>query len=243
MTLTVCIQGLDGMVLASDSRATYGDPRGITAQNDTVKKVYILSKHVGMTIAGANEIGEKLKDEISKEVTEKNIDGATNVLEVVRRIVKERYDDWFKGFLIQPLQIGISEKPQRPNLIILIGGYDINEKGEIGVQRIYSLNSPTNFAPHLHNTKFALSGVPQYATYLLNRLYSPNMKINNLVKLAAYVISETATQDGKVGGPIQIVTITPEGCKELSTEEVNKIIEKNTEYARYLKNLFLKEGE
>jgi len=39
MTLTVCIEGSDGMVLASDSRGTFGDPRGLTAQNDTIKKI------------------------------------------------------------------------------------------------------------------------------------------------------------------------------------------------------------
>jgi hypothetical protein len=31
------------MVLAADSRGTFGDPRGVTAQNDAMQKVCLLS--------------------------------------------------------------------------------------------------------------------------------------------------------------------------------------------------------
>lgn len=49
MTLTVCLKGKDGMVLASDSRGTFGDPRRVTAQNDNMKKLYAVSKYVGVS--------------------------------------------------------------------------------------------------------------------------------------------------------------------------------------------------
>ena len=52
MTLTVGLQGHDGIVIASDSRGTFGDPREITAQNDTIKKVYLV-RNVGISQAGA----------------------------------------------------------------------------------------------------------------------------------------------------------------------------------------------
>lgn len=38
MTLTLCIIAKDGVVLASDSRATVGDPRGQTAVNEPVHR-------------------------------------------------------------------------------------------------------------------------------------------------------------------------------------------------------------
>lgn len=34
MTLLIALKGKDGLVMASDNRGTFGDPRGVTAQND-----------------------------------------------------------------------------------------------------------------------------------------------------------------------------------------------------------------
>lgn len=51
MTLTVCLQGKDAIVAASDSRGTFADPRGVTAQNDNIKKVYLVG-NVAICSAG-----------------------------------------------------------------------------------------------------------------------------------------------------------------------------------------------
>jgi hypothetical protein len=45
MTLVVAIKARDGIVLAGDSRGTIGDPRGLTAINDTQQKVHHLGNH------------------------------------------------------------------------------------------------------------------------------------------------------------------------------------------------------
>ncbi len=57
MTLLVALKGSDGLALAADSRGTFGDPRGITAQNDTMEKAFIVSPHVAVLLAGAGELG------------------------------------------------------------------------------------------------------------------------------------------------------------------------------------------
>ena len=64
-----------------------------------------------------------------------------------------------------------------------------------------------DFAPQLALGTM-LAGVPQYATYLLHRLYDRGMGLQSLKALAAYLISETASQDPKVGGPIKMAQIT-----------------------------------
>jgi len=68
MTLCVCIKGKDGMVLASDSRGTFGDPRAVTAQNDNMKKLYLVSKYVGVILAGSGELGAMVMNEISDKI-------------------------------------------------------------------------------------------------------------------------------------------------------------------------------
>lgn len=237
LTLVVCLKGKDGMVLASDSRGTFGNPLSITAQNDTMKKLYGVSKYVGVLFAGQGELGANIINEIQKEIVEKKKEGVTPVMKLIRDILIKRFDEWFKGFQITRVQG--STAPVRPTLVVIVGGYDLDKDGKPVIQRIYSLNCHNNFAPMLHDYGFALEGVPQYALYLLNRLYNPNSSVKNLLPLAAYVITETASQDGKVGGPVQLLKmLLNEGCVTLNSEEINKIIESNITRSKTLKVSF-----
>ena len=235
MSLIVCLRGSDGLVLASDSRGTFGDPRGVTAQNDNQKKVYTLSKYVSCAIAGSGEIGARLMDELIGTIKQRNVEGASGVVSIVREIVKQRYDEWFARFLIQP--VGGAQQPVRPDLVLILGGYDY--EGKTTRQRIYQLLAGLDFAPMLHDYGFALNGVAQYALYLLNRLYVADSPIARLIPLAAYVITETASQDGKVGGPVQITTVRPEhGCTELSVSDINTILAENRTRSEALRQSF-----
>ena len=225
------------MILASDSRGTFGDPRGVTAQNDNMRKLYAVSKYVGVVVAGSGELGATIMDEIPDRIRNSNVEGVTPVMSEIRKILIERFDQWFKGFSIVPIQ-GVPN-PVRPTLVVIVGGYEVDAQGKPTVQKIYSLNCHNNFAPMLHDYGYALNGVAQYALYLLNRLYTQNLTVEKLLPLGAYVITETASQDGKVGGPVQLMKITPnEGCVILKTEEINRILQDNNLRTEKLKMLF-----
>jgi len=236
MTLIICAKGKDGMVFASDSRGTFGDPAtGVTAQNDTMKKVFRINNNSVLMSAGSGEVGAKLVDDILK-VIDINM-SVTEVMEQVSRIAKEKYDKWFQKLplIINPANPNITAPP-RPSLGIIIGGYETAK--ELKDSKIFSLMSQFDFAPFLHDYGFALQGVPQYALYLMNRLYSEDMKIEQLKHLLAYVITETATQDGRVGGPLRMAIINSTETKELSREEVEEIKKQNEENSKRLRSLF-----
>lgn len=237
MSLIVSLRGANGMVLASDSRGTFGDPRGVTAQNDSMKKVFKLSKYVGALVAGSGEIGATIMNELTKLVEEQKLEAVSAILDIARTTVKSRYDSWFSRFLIQPIQG--AQQPVRPDLNLIISGYEMDSNQKPLVQRNYQLVALLDFAPMLCDYGFALNGVAQYALYLLNRLYVPASPIEKLIPLAAYIITETASQDGKVGGPVQIMTIDPDkGCIPLQPEQVNKIVEQNLQRSLNLRKSF-----
>ena len=242
MTLNLILKGKDGIVLASDSRGTFGDPRGVTAQNDNMNKLYGLSKYVGVVLAGSGELGATIMDEIQKEIQKANppIEGITPVMNLVRGILMKRFNEWFAGFAVAPIQ-GMPV-PTRPTLVLIIGGYELNGEGKPTEQKIYSLNCHLNFAPMLHDYGYGLNGVAQYALYLLNRLYMPDLSVEKLLPLGAYVITETASQDGKVGGPLQMMKILPDvGCVQLGGEDINKIVQENKTRSEKLQQSFLGE--
>jgi predicted proteasome-type protease len=236
MTLTIALQGCDGLLLAADSRGTIGDPRGLTAINDDQRKIFKLSHHCGVATAGSSELAMKLVDEINRRMRTDDPTGKTApddadaVMGLTRETARACYGDWFGKF---PLD-------QRPVINFLLAGYAAGTSNRLDVPRIYLLASQIDFAPQLCARQM-LAGVPQYAIYLLHRLYDQTMTIENLLSLAVYLINETATQDPKVGGPVRIATIRPgKGFQETDEKTIGKIVKRNARAIARLRESFFK---
>lgn len=237
LTLLVALRGQNGIVAAADSRGTFGDPRGVTAQNDSQQKAHIISPHAALLAAGSGEIGAQLIGEVADLARSRQLDGATNILELLRQTARARCSEWFPHLppAVMPGAPGLA----RPEVAFIVAGYDADQTGKYVVPRIYQTVSQLDFPPMLHEYGFALTGVAQYALYLLNRLYQPGRPLNDLAALAVYAITETASQDGKVGGPVRVITISPDaGGVLLTEEEVRAINEKNLDRAAALRQSF-----
>lgn len=236
MTLLVALRGRDGIVAAADSRGTFGDPRGVTAQNDSQQKVHVVAAHAAVMIAGSGEIGTQLIQEIGNTARVRSADGVSNVVDLVREIARRRYAEWFPH--LPPAAFPGTPQLSRPDLQFVVAGYDADAEGRYTQPRLYSSGSGLDFPPSLHEYGFVLSGVAQYALYLLNRLYEADRSLEDLRNLAVYVITETASQDGKVGGPVRCVTITPDGASELTDEQVGEIHSSNARRGAALRESF-----
>src|SRR3989304_2715264 len=235
MMLLVALTGKDGIVLAADSRGTFGDPRGVTAQNDAQEKLHILAKHVAVMIAGSGEVGSVVIDIAKKEAEGNGLDWASPVMEALRATSRKQYQEWSPSVpAIQAPQLAqTGQGAVRPDLAFIVSGYE-----EDGSPKIFGLGSFMDFSPALHQYGFAVQGVAQYALYLLNRLYESERTVSDLTPLAVYAITETASQDGKVGGPVSVVTIRPGavGCERLSDATVTEIQSVNVARQDALKN-------
>jgi 20S proteasome alpha/beta subunit len=226
VTLVVAFQGVDGLVLATDSRGTIGDPRGLTAITDSMVKMFKLTKYVGILAYGQAELAAQLVTEVQKILKPEDL-YVSQILEKVRTVLRTKYGDWLKAV----------PQENRPVVGFILGGLE-----EDGSAKIYYLSSPLDFAPQLAVTRIALGGIPQYATYLTHRLYNPKMSRKHLVSLAVYVISETATQDPKVGGPIRVAEISKDkGYIELEQNHIQEVMKRNEEINRKLREFFFGE--
>jgi 20S proteasome alpha/beta subunit len=237
VTLLVGLKGKDGLVLAADSRGTFGDPRLTTAQNDSQQKAHVLSAHVAVLTAGAGEVGAKVIDEAKRKIDADRLDGATPVMGALRDTARACYQQWFPSVppIPAPALVQSGQAPARIGLALLVGGYE-----DDGSPRLISLDSTFDFPPMLHTYGWAVQGIVQYALYLLNRLYEPDRTVQELTALAVYAITETAGQDGKVGGPVNVVTISPgkAGCRQLSPETVVAVQKANESRLQALRDSF-----
>jgi hypothetical protein len=225
MTLALAIKAKDGIIIAADSRGTIGDPRGLTAVNDTQQKIYPFG-NCGLAIAGAGEIALAIIDELNKRgANPQDVDEAVQIFGQVAVWC----DGWFRG--IPPAQ--------RPGAVFILGGYRPAAGGAPAVPLVYILNGNQSFAPQLANNYPMMAGVPQYAVYLSHRYYDPNISADSAAALAEYLISETASQDPKVGGPIRIAKVTPAGYQSLSDADVDLLRKRNQKLNAKLKRFFV----
>lgn len=227
MTLVVALQSIDGMALATDSRSTIGDPRGTTAMNDTANKLFRLSDHCALIVSEAAELANTLVDELQRHISKDDID---KIVVDGSKQFRSRYAEWFKDVT----------QENRPVVHFIMSGLARNPKDtSFSIPRTYLLSSQTNFAIQLATDGCMMAGIVQYAIYLKHRFYDPNMEVDQAIRLAIYLISETATQDPKVGGSIKAAHIIPTGYSQLSEEEVEGIIRENGEQNKTLKSFFI----
>ena len=229
MTLALAIVATDGIVVAADSRGTVGDPRGLTAVNDTQQKLFQFGK-CGLAMAGASEVALAILDELEK----KSLNNPTTIDDalVSLRTAASICDEWYRGIV----------PAQWPSVLFILAGYRTSENGVSSKPLVFMLNSNTRFAPQLANKYPMMVGVPQYAVYLSHRYYDEGISCDNAAALAEYLISETASQDPKVGGPIHIATITESGFQKLQEDEVKELSQRNLTLNQRLKTFFSEDG-
>ncbi|HVB00741.1 MAG TPA: hypothetical protein VNE42_05715 [Acidimicrobiales bacterium] len=140
-------------------------------------------------------------DEVRRNVTQNQLDGVTPVLNVLLDTVRSRYNEWFPTVPAVPPKglAAMVQIPTRPDLAFIVGDYELDNHP---TARLITMASQLDFPPLLYDFGFALQGIAQYALYILNRLYQPDRSVQELTALAVYTITETASQDGKVGGRV-----------------------------------------
>jgi 20S proteasome alpha/beta subunit len=236
MSLAVAIEASDGIVLAADSRGTYGDPRGLTAVNDTVQKIYRLSPRTAVALVGQAETGASLVQHIAAGLAVNPGANVDDAADTIRGLGNQFFGQWFGApqYMMGPM--GPTPVP-RPDVWFVLIGYTAARQ-----PKILTLGSmlPFNFAPNLSTTGFAASGVIPLAVYLLNRLYKRGLAVDIAKDLAAYCILETASQDGKVGGPIQLAIARPDtDISILNNDEIAEITRRAGQHRETLRNSFL----
>lgn len=240
MTLALALRGASAMVLAADSRGTIGDPRGLTAIDDSHVKVFKLTRFAGIGIAGASELASRLIDGLRPKLTQPDAD-VDAVLALSMAHFKAEFSAWFGG--PRPWFGGAQINDHRPVINFILTGYanaaPAGAPPAITTPRTYLLSSQVDFAPQLSPAGNMLIGVPQYAIYLLNRFYQPDLGPNAVRALAAFLIAETASQDPKVGGPIRMAEITPGGgYVDVPAGAIQGLVQENAQQSQNLREFF-----
>ncbi|MEK7558957.1 MAG: hypothetical protein AAB521_01475 [Patescibacteria group bacterium] len=222
MTLVIGLKAKNGIVIASDSKAS----AEITS-NDTVQKIFKLGDNSAIGIAGDGGLAMYFLDQIKEGLNHGT--GVLDLAEQIRKKGKEKFNDFFEHL----------DPNKRPSLSLLLTGYTKSKEPEI-----YTLNSRDNFVPRKSVTGFECIGVPYIADYLLNRLYEFEIDVDSGQELCVLCIQETGSQDTSVGGPTRVFSFSStQSFKELTSEKVAELRKKADQYRVAQKSRFYPEDQ
>jgi len=196
-TTTVGIVCKDGVVLASESRATMGNFIAST----TAQKIYQIADRVGLTTAGVVGDAQSIVRMIQVESRLYNmqrgepmtVKGTTSLLSNV--LAARRYFP----FMVQ----------------LLLGGFD--KKGP----QLFSLDA---LGGQIEEQKIVSTGSGSPTAYgVLEALYDPEMGIEEGAKLGVRAIHNAMKRDSASGDVIQLVKITSDKYEVVDESVVEKI--------------------
>lgn len=196
-TTTVGIVCKDGVVLASDRRATMGY---FIASKD-IDKVYPIADTIGMTIAGsvgdAQQLIRWMKAELKmyqlRNGRKASVEAATTLLANILIQYK------FYPFFVQLLVGGVDEDGPRLFSVDMLGG--------ITEEKMISTGSGSPIAMGVIEDRFA-----------------EDKPIEDNLKIAARAVTMAMRRDAGSGERVDLVVITKDGFKRIPKEEVKKFI-------------------
>ncbi|NYT19687.1 MAG: archaeal proteasome endopeptidase complex subunit beta [Methanosarcinales archaeon] len=195
-TTTVGIVCSDGVVLATEQRATMGN----FIASKTAKKIYQIDDLVGMTTAGSVGDAQQI----------------VRVISVESKLFKMRRQEsvTIKGIatLLSNLLSGQRYYPLMVQL--LIGGFDKNGPA------VYSLDA---LGGKIEETKAVATGSGSPMAYgVLEDRYKDDMTVDEGVDLAIRALHNAMKRDSASGEGIDVVVITKDKYERLDQEEVRE---------------------
>ncbi|MBN1110303.1 MAG: archaeal proteasome endopeptidase complex subunit beta [Methanomassiliicoccales archaeon] len=196
-TTTLGIVNADGVVLASEHRATIGN----FVAHKEVQKVFKIDNNLGLTTAGlvgdAQIMARYLRAEVElyklKRVSPMSVRSAATLTSNILRRGGGAYGFYYVG--------------------LIVGGHD-REGGHV-----YSLDAAGGSISD--NYVSVGSGSP-YAYGVLEDHFEKDISLDDSINLAIRALNAAMKRDSASGDGMDIVTITKDGYVEVSQEEISK---------------------
>lgn len=195
-TTTVGLVSKNGVVLASDRRATMGY---LIASKD-IDKIYPIAENIAMTIAGgvgdAQTLVRWMQAEIKlyqmRQGKKMSVEAASTLLANILAQYK------YYPFFVQ----------------LLVGGYD-------GKARLFSVD----MLGGVTEEKVASTGSGSPVAYgVLEEYYKEDMKVQDNVRIAAKAVAAAIRRDAASGENVDVVAVDENGFRRYAREEVKQML-------------------
>lgn len=211
MTLVVALVCSDGIVVASDSKQTFGDAP-LTRQSAEEPKTKVMRNHIVFAGAGSLTALQEVEEEIEKLVDQRPSASAHDLIPQVKVAVHEvtrRNLDMARA--LQGDDVGVTDIPQG---VVLLCSYDSKPY-------VYQIFPDGQCARSPRYCTIGSSFL--YAELILKDFYRTDMTCQEAAFLAYYTLRQASEVDPYVGGPIHIHKIMDGSVARMPDEELEAL--------------------
>lgn len=211
MTLVIALRGNEPsgepyIVLGCDSRGVMESPSTRTEVNK-FKKVFEITKHAGVLVAGDGEKGLYLIDEFIRR--NPRDDGVSNLAKKFSKFAKNEFQR-MDNFTLPTAKFF-------PLVDFIFAG--MNKIRDRFIEpKIYMLRKTRLFSLSMAEN-FITDGNDLLANYFLEKFYKEEAEIDYALSVVANAIYDTQRVNSNVGGPINISVITPSGMRPIDADD------------------------
>lgn len=224
MTQIIACSTHEGIVLVTDSRATWFDQTG-EMRHFSLKKLLRLGSHSAMLSAGAG-IGVEMSLAFQNFLQRQGREGIDDILNMALFFFTDQYGKWLGQRGMQrsfspTTSNGESEEDLPLNEVYLIlAGYSFRDRAQPYHLHLFSSEGE----------RISIKAIPTSQTIVVPRSLSMERRleaqreggasIDQLLTLCKSFLKKRSTEGEEVGAPFYFATITQSGYREIVEEEV-----------------------
>jgi hypothetical protein len=224
MTQVIACSTHEGIVLATDSRATWFDQAG-EMKHFSLKKLLRLGSHSAMVSAGAG-IGVEMSLAFKNFLQRQGTEAIDDIADMGLFFFAEQYGKWLSQRGIQhpfsprPLDEESEETPPLNEVYLILAGYSFRDHVYPFHLHLFSSEGERILIKALQTSQIIVVPRSLLMEKRLEAQRETGSSLDQLLTLCGSFLKRRSAEGGEVGPPFYFATITPSGYKEIVEEEV-----------------------
>jgi len=224
MTQVIACSTHQGIVLATDSLATWFDQAG-EMKHFSIKKLLRLGSHSAMVSAGAG-IGVEMSLAFQNFLQRQGAEAIDDIANMALFFFTEQYGKWLSQRGMQhpyspPMPDGASEEAlPLDEVYLILAGYSFRDRAQPYHLRLFSSEGEKISIKTLPTSQIIVVPRSLSMERRLEAQCEPGSSLDQLLNLCKSFLKKRSSEGEEVGPPFYFATITPSGYKEIVEEEV-----------------------
>lgn len=224
MTQIIACSTREGIVLATDSRATRFDEVG-EMRHFNLKKLLRLGSHSAMLSAGAG-IGVEMSLAFQNFLQRQGAETIDDIVAMAMSFFTDQYEKWLgqRGMRdpFSPPPSDEADEASAPlnEVYLILAGYSLKDPARPYVLHLFSSEGERISIKPVSTSQIIVVPRSLSIERRLEALRETGAPLDQLLSLSKSFLKRRSTEEEEVGPPFYFATITPAGYKEVVEEEV-----------------------
>jgi len=223
MTQIIACSTREGIVLATDSRATWFDEAG-EMRHFNLKKLLRLGTHSAMLSAGAG-MGVEMSFAFQNFLQRQGVEAIDDIVTMALSFFTHQYGKWVEQRGMRHPSCPMADEGDETSVplnevYLILAGCSLKERAQPYVLHLFSSEGETISIKLVSTSQIIVVPRSLSIERRLEALRETEAPLDQLLSLSKSFLKKRSAQEEEVGPPFYFATITPAGYKEVVDEEV-----------------------